>query len=542
VLACVLGSTHQLGESLVPVIIGAVVGNAVDHGSWGSIGWWLVVLAADFGFLSLSYRFGARASMRAQQGTGHAVRMWLTDRATDPAGGVRQPPGDLLSRASSDADRVGAYAGLLATAVAAVAALAVSVALLLWFSPPLGAIIVIAAAALVTAQRGVGGLLRRRSGVEQQRQARATALAEDLIRGLRVLRGVGAGPPAAAGYVQVSQQGADAAVHAVAAQALLTATGRLFTGAYLAVIAGVGGWLALSGRLGVGPLVAGLGLARFEIGPMQVLSEASAAYARALASAGRVLDVLSAEPAVGDGGGGLAAGAGEIVFDQVTLADGARLDAVVSAGAMTGLVCDDAVLAMTVAALLAREDDPPGGRILLDGADIAGLPLDGLRGALLVSPHDAVLMPGTIGDNLGLLGAGAVPVAEAARAAYADQVLDIVPGGLRAPTGDRGELLSGGQRQRVALARALAAGPPVLVLHDPTTAVDAVTEDRIARGVGALRAGRTTLVITTSPAWLARCAQVIYLGGGSAGGGGMLSGSHARLLATAAGYATAVAR
>ena len=107
VAASVLYSTHRLGESMVPVIIGATISQAVDHGTWASIGLWLAVLAADFAFLSMSYRFGARASMRAKQHTGHHVRMWLADRAVAPAGGVSYPPGDLLSRASSDATRVG---------------------------------------------------------------------------------------------------------------------------------------------------------------------------------------------------------------------------------------------------------------------------------------------------------------------------------------------------------------------------------------------------------------------------------------------------
>jgi putative ABC transport system ATP-binding protein len=136
-----------------------------------------------------------------------------------------------------------------------------------------------------------------------------------------------------------------------------------------------------------------------------------------------------------------------------------------------------------------------------------------LRARVLVSPHDAVLFPGTIAENIALLAPDGKAAERGTWAAFADQVIDTVPGGAQAPVGDRGESLSGGQRQRVALARALAADPPVLVLHDPTTAVDAATEDRIAGRLRELRAreGRTSLLVTTSPALLSRCDRVFFL-------------------------------
>jgi putative ABC transport system ATP-binding protein len=513
VTASVLYSTHQLGESMVPVIIGATIGKAVSHGSWGSIGRWLAILAADFAFLSLSWRFGSRVSMRAKQGTAHQVRMWLTSRAVDPAGGITLAPGDLLSRAASDADRIGAFAGIVARCVAAVTVLVFSTVLLLRYSLLLGGIVVVGTAILLAAQDRVARLLRRRSAAEQVSQGRATALAEDLIRGLRVLKGIGAEPAAAASYARASQDAARASLSSVSAEAALSVAGTALAGIYLTLIAAVGGWLALSGHLGIGELVSALGLAQFIIGPMQVVSSANAAYARALASAGRVAEVLAAGPAVRSSAvhADLTA-SGRLVLENVALDSRARVDATIESGSLTGLACGDPALAMALVALLARERDTDSGRILLDAVDVSVLPLEVARGLVLVSPHDAVLMPGTIEENLALLTADRDAIDAAAHAAFADQVIDVVAGGVSALVGDRGERLSGGQRQRIALARALAACPPVLVLHDPTTAVDAATEDQIADRVRNLRTGWTTLVITTSPAWLARCDQVVYLG------------------------------
>ncbi len=112
-------------------------------------------------------------------------------------------------------------------------------------------------------------------------------------------------------------------------------------------------------------------------------------------------------------------------------------------------------------------------------------------------------------------------------AAAADEVVEVLPAGLDALVGEGGRTLSGGQRQRIALARALAADAPVLVLHDPTTAVDAATEHRVADGIATLRAGRTTVLVTSSPALLARCHRVLLVDDGAV----VATGTHADLVA-----------
>ncbi|WP_344056701.1 ABC transporter ATP-binding protein, partial [Sphaerisporangium rubeum] len=120
--------------------------------------------------------------------------------------------------------------------------------------------------------------------------------------------------------------------------------------------------------------------------------------------------------------------------------------------------------------------------------------------------------------------------------AGADEVARTVPHGLATAVGEQGRSLSGGQRQRVALARALAADRPVLVLHDPTTAVDAVTEARVAAGLRAFRRGRTTIVVTTSPALLAATDRVALLDEGRV----VDTAPHAEMIRRHAAYRTAV--
>jgi ABC-type multidrug transport system fused ATPase/permease subunit len=131
---------------------------------------------------------------------------------------------------------------------------------------------------------------------------------------------------------------------------------------------------------------------------------------------------------------------------------------------------------------------------------------------MLVAPHEASLFDGTVAENLALPGHQPELLERALHAAACDDVLRVLPEGLDTVVGEGGLRLSGGQRQRVALARALVMDTPVLVLHEPTTAVDSVTEAVIAERLPRLRSGRTTILLTTSPALLAVCDRVIAAG------------------------------
>jgi putative ABC transport system ATP-binding protein len=121
-------------------------------------------------------------------------------------------------------------------------------------------------------------------------------------------------------------------------------------------------------------------------------------------------------------------------------------------------------------------------------------------------------------------------------AAQVEEVASALPDGMATRLADGGRSLSGGQRQRIALARSLAADPPVLVLHDPTTALDAATEARVAEGLREVRAERTTVLVTTSPVLLAACDAVTLVQDGRV----RARGRHAELLDGDAAYREAV--
>ena len=538
ITAAVLLCGHQGGEALVPVLVGVVIDRAVGTGDAGSLLFWLAVLGLDFLVLSFSYRFGARrawlADVRADQRMRHAV----ADRVLHPAGGAEtgRLPGSLTSIAVADAKRVGVLNFALPLGLAAFAALVVATVSLLRISLPLGLLILLGTPPLLYAVHLLGKPLERRSGPEQERAAQASGVAADLVAGVRVLKGIGVEPAAVRRYTATSRAALAATLRANGAQAWYSGAVLAVNGLFLALVALVGGRLAAEGAITIGGLVSAVGLAQFLLGPLEIFGWVNGRFAQARASAARIAEVRSAAPAVSGGAAAVADGPGDLRIRGLRtpgLTVGLDLD--VAAGETVGLVVPDPAVAAALLQVLGREQDPQAGSVELDGVDLAQVPPAAARAAVIVAAHDARLFAGTVLENV-LAGRSAGPgvdpgVDRAMRAAQADQVADALPDGRDTEIAEQGSSLSGGQRQRVALARALAAQARVLVLHDPTTAVDAVTEARIAAGLREVRAGRTTLVLTTSPALLAAADRVVVLDGAR-----RAEGPHAELLHTDAAY------
>jgi ABC-type phosphate transport system ATPase subunit len=175
----------------------------------------------------------------------------------------------------------------------------------------------------------------------------------------------------------------------------------------------------------------------------------------------------------------------------------------------------------------------------LGGVDLGAAALDDVRRHILVSDTGSQLFAGTLQEAIDPHARLTREQAELAlRVANAEDVYDALPGGWQGLLDERGRGLSGGQRQRVVLARALAAEAPILVLVEPTSAVDAHTEARIAERVAACRRGRTTVVTTVSPLWLHHADRVVLVEGGVV----RADGTHEELLRDSPAYRRVVAR
>ncbi|MFZ2502568.1 MAG: ABC transporter ATP-binding protein, partial [Nocardioides sp.] len=174
--------------------------------------------------------------------------------------------------------------------------------------------------------------------------------------------------------------------------------------------------------------------------------------------------------------------------------------------------------------------------VTLGGIPLAALPLAEVRRRILVSDTAAVLFSGALGDRLDPLRLGLLN--HALETASASDIFEALPEGLDTIVTERGRSFSGGQRQRLILARALAGDPEILILVEPTSAVDAHTEARIAGRLRDHRRGRTTLVTTSSPLMLDAADEVVFLLDGRVAA----RGTHGELLSTDARYRAVVTR
>ena len=490
--AGLLSICHQVGEALVPVLMGLAIERAVTTGDLGQLLLWLSLLAADFAMLSFSWRFGSRIGELGMLAVQHRLRSTVTEHLLKPAaaGGRRTPgevrasdqPGVALSLATSDVNRLSHAVGIGMYPVGQFAAVIFGGIILLVIAWPLGLTVLLGAPLLLWFTDRAGGPLRTRSGHEQATAAAAAGQAADLMAGYRVIRGIGAEQEASVRYRRSSRTALASTLGARRAEGIFAGSMDLVTGLFITGVAVAAGLLALSGELGLGELITVIGLTQFLIAPLQGFARiAGTLWASGTASAERLLTLLRQ-----DDGTGIPAGS--IVPAPSPAGPGAPAGIIneVAAGEIIAVAADGRDSHDFLAAL--RREHP----------------------AALVVPHAAHLFAGTVRDNVALPGIPAPRVHAALVAAGCDELITTLPDGYDTSVGENGSALSGGQRQRIALARALAQDAAVLVLHDPTTAVDAVTEAGIAERLRALRGDRRTVIVTRSPALLAIADRVVF--------------------------------
>ncbi|MFP3986415.1 ABC transporter ATP-binding protein [Streptomyces sp. E11-3] len=465
----------------------------------------------------------------------------------------RVAAGEVIAVSTGDVEKIGWFVEALSRfAAAAVTVVLVCVALTV-YQPALGVVVAVGVPVLAL---GVLPLLPRATKLADAQRAkagRATELASDTVAGLRVLRGIGGEELFLRRYQRASQEVRKAAVRSARMWALISAVQVLLPGLLLISVVWYGIGLVQDGRISVGELVTVYSAVMLLSYPLRHFEEIAMAYSFSRPSADRAARVLSLErTSYGDGG------AQETAHPQGDLYDPAT-GLLAPAGRLTAVVCGDPDEAGRLAERLgghaALEDEPAAPEkengeqelapsVLLGGVALDGLPLDVARSAVLVQDKDPVLLSGTLQELLDVPASGQVSAKEALDAAECADVLDALTqasvddDAMEAPITERGRSLSGGQRQRLALARSLVTDPEVLVLDEPTSAVDSHTEARVADGVRTLRQGRTTVVFTSSPLLLDRAERVVLVHDGSVAA----VGAHRELVHTHARYRAVVTR
>ncbi|MET8786621.1 ABC transporter ATP-binding protein [Streptomyces sp. NPDC004589] len=423
----------------------------------------------------------------------------------------RVAAGEVVAVSTGDVEKIGWFVEAVSRfSAAALTVVAVCVGLLV-YQPALGVIVAVGVPVLALAVLPLLPRATRRADTQREKAGRATELASDTVAGLRVLRGIGGEELFLDRYRRASQEVRTAAVRSARMWSVISALQVLMPGLLMIAVVWRGVQLAHEGRIAVGELVTVYSAVMLLTYPLQHFQEIAMAYSFSRPSARRAARVLSLERATDSRGSREATVPTGDLYDPTT-------GLLVPTGLFTAVVCGDPDAAGVLAERLGGHPAEEGTSVLLGGIPLDELPLHSARTAVLVQDKDPVLLSGSLRELLDVPASGAVGAEAALAAAQCGDVLDALTQGspaaddpLDARITERGRSLSGGQRQRLALARSLITDPQVLVLDEPTSAVDSHTEARIAEGLRTLRANRTTVVFTSSPLVLDRADRVVLV-------------------------------
>ncbi|WP_423832816.1 ABC transporter transmembrane domain-containing protein [Streptomyces manipurensis] len=470
----------------------------------------------------------------------------------------RVAAGEVVAVSTGDVEKIGWFVEAVSRFLAAVFSVVLVCVGLLFYAPELGVVVAVGVPVVALASLPLLPRATKRADVQREKAGKATELASDTVAGLRVLRGIGGEELFLGRYREASQEVRKASVHSARMWALISALQVLLPGALMITVVWYGATLALDGQIAVGELVAAFSAVATLLYPLRHFEEIAMAYSFSRPSAKRAARVLSLTRTGGtrrpDAADAVEPPApGGDLYDPLT-------GLLAPAGRFTAVVCGDPDLAGRLAERLGghapdededKDEDKEAGAeaapsVLLGGVALDELALDAARRLVLVQDKDPVLLSGTLSELFDVPASGAVDPEAALDAAQCADVLDAVlqsaPEGVEdsmdARITERGRSLSGGQRQRLALARSLVTDPEVLVLDEPTSAVDSHTEARIADGVARLREGRTTVVLASSPLLLDRADRVVLVDGGTVAA----VGTHHELLQREPRYRAVVTR
>jgi ABC-type multidrug transport system fused ATPase/permease subunit len=575
VLSSLIAVIEWLPGSVGPYIVGKIVDEGIVPHDMTTV---LRLSLIMFGLVIagivagvLGHTFVVRTWLVAMYGT-----MKLVTRKATQMGHVlpqRTPTGEVLSVSAGDSDEFGSLTEVVSRFAGALIAYLVIAGLVLSTSVTLGIVVLVTAPLIVVFAMPLLRPLQRREEIERTRTSDLTSLATDIVAGLRILRGIGGEETFSRNYTDQSQRTRQAAVSAGIWQGAVDATSVLFSGLFLVALTWLGAREVVSGQLSVGQLISFFGYAIFMVWPIQTFFELAQKWVRAVVSARKTIAVLEQRPpwhtpqppltlpdrgVLHDQKSGFAAQPGEFTIvvsgvpdDSAALADrlGRYLPSdrePVSLDVADGLKGRAARRARKLqraeqARMVERDQQLAGQKwgVSLGSVDLADVEIDQVRERIVVSDTASQVFAGTLQSVVDPHGRLSLEEAETAlRAAAAEDVFAGMYGGWQGRIDERGRGLSGGQRQRVVLARALGLDPEILILIEPTSAVDAHTEALIAERLVTHRRGKTTIATTASPLLLHYADRVAFLFNNKI----TAYGTHEELLESNADYRRTVAR
>lgn len=577
------------GSVLISWALGFALDSGIERGLHPRLALGLLVLAAAITFRALGAFSEVPLlafEMRASNGLQEAMIAKVA--GVRRGGRERISSGEIVAAVTTDASRVGRFVFNVPEAIAATLAFVVTCALMLKISVPLGLFVAVGMPIVIVGMSFVVKPLQTRLDVQREERGKLTTFAADAVAGLRVLRGVGGEQLYAERYAKQSDEVRDAGIRAAGLQALLRGLNSAVPGIFTVIVVGGGLWQVYSGQISYGELVSFYGYTLYLGVPISKATEFFNILSEARVGVRRIAKVMAMTPLTNDDAArpGIPIDWSRVQLEDpisgVVLEPG-KLTAIVSAHPqlsaeiLTRWARTDDETAGSVR-LPVDVGGAPGEGVEYSGANAARplaegtqagasswtmplreLPLAQVREGVVLSEAVAHLFQGRLRSNLEAANAdqplqravgaqmadsgdgagqpnrehvdnGAHTESEVMLAMIAADATDIIQGlegGLDGYVAERGRSLSGGQRQRVALARAILRRAPILLLVEPTSAVDSHTEARIAARLAGERRGMTTAVVTTSPIVLGHADEVILL---DDAGRQAARGTHAQLV------------
>ncbi|WP_349370325.1 ABC transporter transmembrane domain-containing protein [Salinarimonas sp.] len=501
--------------SVATLAVPIAVRRVIDHGFSDAQG---DLISAYFGMLivvvfflaagsALRYYFVITLGERVVADVRAAVFRRLT--LLDPAFFDASRAGELVSRLTADTTQVkAAFGASISIALRNVVLLIGAVALMIWTSPKLSGLVLVALPLIVVPIIVSGRKVRRRSRVAQDKLADASAFAAEAVGAVRTMQAFGMERATAERFAHAAEEAYDAARVSVRARAILTGAAIFLVSASVVGVLWYGAQSVLAGTMTGGTLGQFVLYAVFAASAMGQLSEVYGELAQAAGSAERLGEILKALPAVKAPEKPTPLpepSVGSVAFEDVrfhypTRTEAPALEGVSFAlqpGERVALVGPSGAGKSTVLQLILRFYDPEAGRVLVDDVPVPEADPMRLRERLALVPQEPTIFGTSVLDNIryGRPDASEDEVREAARLASADGFIRALPEGYATLVGERGVTLSGGQRQRIAIARAILKDAPILLLDEATSALDAESERAVQEALDRLMQGRTTLVI-----------------------------------------------
>ncbi len=532
----VMGMLFGIAWMSTQAVMPAVIGQAIDKGVTAKDTTELVKFA---GLMLLIGLVQAAAGVMRHR---FAVTNWLTaayrtvqliGRQAVQLGGTlprKVSTGEVIAIGTTDLSHLGNLMDVTARFVGAVVSFVLVAVILLQTSVTLGVVVLVGVPLLILLVGPLLGPLQRRSTHQRELMGQLSNTASDIVGGLRVLRGIGGEQVFHDRYRRESQMTRRAGVQVARLQSVLEALQVLLPGVFVVIVVWLGARYAVEGRITAGELVAFYGYSAFLMIPLRTATEYADKLIRARVSATRVCRVLAltsdhldpVEPAPSP----------PLGSELVDLRSGLR----VRPGTMVAVVSEQPEESAGLADRLGMSAPDVDDEVRLGGVPLGALRREEVRRRIVVSDPGSQLFSGRLGDRLDLTGTG--DLSRALATTSSTDIMESLPDGLDTVVAERGRTFSGGQRQRLVLTRVLTLDPEILVLVEPTSAVDAHTEARIAARLRNHRTGRTTVVTTTSPLMLDAMDEVAFLRHGRV----VATGPHQGLLDTQPSYRRVVIR